>query len=171
MDLGYVYEPDYKLDQPTGFVPSYRKGARLSHAWIKILNVKLISTRLEPIDTSYLGDALKPYVHRKWEYSTLDLIPINSFVIFHSSSGSDFAKEVEGALNEQQIPVRRVQQGVDFDFADSLEEIEAGRRWVSAYGLDKGGVLVVRPDQFIAAVLSPDTFVEGIVGEIGRMTM
>jgi hypothetical protein len=152
MHLGYVYEQDHKIVNPAEFVPAYRPGARLSHAWIRTLRPEILPSRINPVDLSYLGNDMAPYSHRDWKYSTLDLVPIDSFVLFHSSSGVDQAQSAEKSLIEKGVAVRRLEVGADFDFTQVDEDIIAGKKWVESYGLDQGNVLLVRPDQHVVAI-------------------
>jgi len=171
MHLGYVYEDNHQIENPEKFVPAYRPGARLSHAWIRTLRSDIIPAQIKPVDLSYLGDDMKPYSHRQWQYSTLDLVPGNVFVLFHADGGIEQAKSLEKALSDNDIAVRRLEVGSDFDFTDVAEDMMAGKNWIESYGLDQGGLVLVRPDQHIAAVCKATDEPEGIVRSVREMRL
>lgn len=171
MDLGYVYEPDHTIGDPTGFTPVYRKGARLSHVWIQSLNTDVSKALPRSVDLSYLGDEMFQGHPDNWRHSTLDLVPIDAFVILHAIIGYDMAHAIEGDMKDRGLPVRRLAHRWDFGFGDQDEPVKAGKDWLAGYGLDKGGVIVVRPDQFIAAVIPNGGYREELVNDIVSMRM
>jgi len=152
MHLGYVYEENHQVVNPAEFIPAYRAGARLSHAWIRSLRSDALPSRVKPVDLSYLGEDMQPYAHRQWQYSTLDIVPVDAFALFHSTAGTDRARSVQDALVRNGVAVRRLEVGQAFDFTDVGEDATAGKRWVESYGLHEGNVLLIRPDQHVAAV-------------------
>lgn len=130
------------------YVPLYRKGARLVHAWIKI---KTQCTHgLGPVDLSYLQGDLPSDKVKSWQFSTLDTIPPNSFVLFYSgSSWGKKAAQIKTLFGQSNLPLIALEVGKDFDFV----ERKAGKTWQEGYGIGKSNALLIRPDQHVEAII------------------
>ena len=78
--------------------------------------------QLAMVDFAYLDDDMPSDQKQSWRYSTLDLIPIDSYVLICTPS---FA-HVEAGFSRG-LPVKRIEYGVDFDFAQDLKGVELGK--------------------------------------------
>jgi hypothetical protein len=153
MDLGYVYDPRHQLSEPTGFTAVYQRGARLSHAWVRISNKDVLPEYCRPVDLSYLGDALDSMSREQWQYSTLDLVPIDHFVLLHTTPGTALAKVVITELAARSVPFKCIELGKDFDFELNCGAEAAGKVWTSAYG-SSDQISLLRPSYRIGQTSS-----------------
>lgn len=130
LHIGYVYGDQKIPESAMKYRRSFVKGARLPHAWIKL--VERI-TETPPVDLSYVNE-FNAEDRMKRQFSTLDLCREDRFTLIMG-------------VNSQKLPqhslVQVVQLHGDFElqFGNESWEIEAG--------LEKGGALLVRPDQHI----------------------
>lgn len=130
------------------FHPSYRRGARLAHAWIKPVKSKSLATLtgVDPVWLEYLPE-LGAKQTAAWRYSTLDCVPHGVYTFFYmSSSWGKRAPDLARLFALNRIPLRVLEIGKDFEFADK----KPGKAWVEGYGKSSG--ILVRPDQHIAII-------------------
>ncbi|MGA1076520.1 MAG: FAD-dependent monooxygenase, partial [Ilumatobacteraceae bacterium] len=119
LQLGYVYDDGAivtdgtppEQGSPSEYRPTARPGARLPHAWI-----------------DDVGGA-----------STLDLVPIDRFVLFTFGAHGRWLDELDEASGGAAVTLVRV--GVD------TPEVDA---WRHVCGVERDGALLVRPDQHVA---------------------
>lgn len=166
LHIGYVYEPGWNPKNATDFIPAYRTGARVPHAWIKPRAGSL--AHLPEVDLSFLRDDLEATKIARWKYSTLDLVAADSFTLLFDRS-SQWAGKVDGLLadlNRSRIPVRTVQHGSDFDIVEEQQRHD----WLDGFNLLGGNLVVVRPDQHIAFLAGPAESAEDVAQQI-RETM
>ncbi|KAJ4176823.1 hypothetical protein NW755_014207 [Fusarium falciforme] len=110
LQIGYVYDPALDPTQMRtdcgNYQPSSTVGARVPHAWLQ--------------------DGR----------STLDLVPDNGFVIFHS--GSSYVDSIY-EFGSIEIPMKVV----------DMSSVGAPESWLSIMGLGSDKAVVVRPDQHV----------------------
>ncbi|KAL4807431.1 FAD binding domain-containing protein [Aspergillus unguis] len=164
LHIGYVYGDKSIPENASVYKPVCVPGARLPHAWIKLLDPSL--TNLPTIDCSYISNLGHEEV-ATMQYSTLDLCRYDSFTILVNAQ---FAPTIQSAaktaLEKFQTrgkpgPALQIRvQGVDFDVQPGQE------RWNEVVRLREGQVVLVRPDQHILAVFNHDVCDEDIVGSL-----
>lgn len=132
-------------------------GARLPHAWIQLLDTQY--TALPPVDISYVEDLSSEDVALR-RYSTLDLCAPGTFTLLTAKDSvwQDRFLSAKDACN-QAIPLQMLAHGVDFEVIAG----GAGDRWLSGFGLDKDGAVLVRPDQHILLLATEATTVNDFV--------
>jgi hypothetical protein len=136
LHIGYVYGSNEIPPHASKYTPKFLVGARLPHAWIRPVQPTLPS-----VDVSYV-DEFTPEEIECRQYSTLDLCDFDKFTLI-------------GNLDVPNVKTLRL--GRDFTVVG-----EAGVKWVEGAGLERGGGLLIRPDQHILMVLDPDTTVEDV---------
>lgn len=149
------------------FKPQYRRGARFAHAWVKS-KVPGILPPLDPVDLSYLDD-LPNSKAKDWNYSVLDIVPLGLYTFFYS--GSTWGKKVPALrqmFGQQGVPLKVVEVGKEFEFTEK----KPGKAWCEGYGLNKGGAVLVRPDQHVQCVVAsgelPQRIVDDVLRTLGR---
>lgn len=121
----------------------------------------------KPVDLDYIKDELPRDKLDTWRYSVLDLVPVDSYLLVCSGRAEGEKQNwsrLELEMRRVGAGLRVLQAGVNFTWANSGD----GRSWESAYGLDKGGAVLVRPDQHVEAVLSGVEEIDQILGFIGH---
>lgn len=167
LHLGFVYEPNWQFSNPSQFEPAYRRGARLSHAWVQGMDDGLVGLA-QPVDFDYIRNELPQNKLSVWRYSTLDLVPAGTYVLFCSMSDNKGRwARLEESMKEKAMALRLLVVGEDFGWVDE----EAGRAWREAYGIHLGGAVLVRPDQHVEAVLAGEQDIEEVIARIGRSLM
>ncbi|KAK8846505.1 hypothetical protein IAR55_005591 [Kwoniella newhampshirensis] len=146
--------PGYNAERTTEYIPAYRRGARLVHAWINAKNTSVLPS-LPPVDFAYLGNDMSDEQKEKRQYSLLDLIPPDSYVVLCGPNQRKYVELCE-LLQRSSIPARLVVCGKDFTFTDEVPD---------GYGLSKGNAVLIRPDQHVELVIENET-VEEIVKHI-----
>ncbi|RHZ55176.1 uncharacterized protein CDV56_107902 [Aspergillus thermomutatus] len=157
LHIGYVYGDTGIPECASVFQPVCRPGARLPHAWIRIL--PSADVQLPPIDSSYVSELSAEQV--KWkEYSALDLCAFDSSTIIVDSARShqwgsyiEQLKEQLPAVIASTLSIRMLILGKDFELAPGAE----GRRWIRLMGLEEGQAILIRPDQHILACFDSAT--------------
>jgi hypothetical protein len=167
LHIGFVYEPDWTFTKPNVFEPAYRRGARLSHAWVQGFDDRWVGLA-KPVDFEYIKHELPQDKRERWRYSILDLVPANAYLLVLSGSalGDDEKRwaALEKGLSSVGVQVNVLAIGKDFHWA----EPDAGKAWEAAYGVPEGGAVLVRPDQHVEAVIQGSEGVEAVVRGIGR---
>lgn len=164
--MGFVYEPSWHFTSGSELEPAFRHGARLSHAWVKDATDGVLGPDVQPVDLDYVRRELSADKLEKWRYSTLDLVPVGSYVLFCTfvAPWSHLVDDVRTAGFG--LRVLRIAQ--DFGWVDEV----AGQAWMSSYGLldDEGGAaaVLVRPDQYIEAVLRDESEIDGVPAMLGH---
>ncbi|KAJ9619096.1 hypothetical protein H2204_012807 [Knufia peltigerae] len=134
LHIGYVYGDKSIPPHASKYVPSFAVGARLPHAWIRLLRQQS-STKpnLAPVDVSYVDEFSADDIQLR-QHSTLDLCDIDKFTLLG---------------NLDSVPgVKSYRLGRDFEVVGPGAD-----GWLASSGLDKAGGLLVRPDQHILMVL------------------
>lgn len=145
--IGYVYDATWQPNLSPDYVPIFRKGARLVHAWIRPKTMCV--NDLVPVDLSYLVGDLPPDKLKSWQYSTLDVVPAGAYTLFYSgSTWGKKATQLKALFAASSLPLVIVEVGKDFDFVDR----KMGKVWSDGYGIGKSAVLV-RPDQHVEAII------------------
>ncbi|GES65436.1 monooxygenase, FAD-binding [Aspergillus terreus] len=153
LHIGYVYGDNRIPDNASVYEPLCVPGARLPHAWVKLLDPERV--QLPAIDSSYA--VAEPQRVDAMTYSTLDLCRFDAFTILvDERSSSQFEAAAKSAL--AQIPasvasgllLRVIVKGVDFLLQPGQE------KWDDVVLLKQGQAVLVRPDQHILAVLNRD---------------
>lgn len=69
---------------------------------------------------------------------------------------------------QQGVPLKTVEVGKDFDFIEK----KPGKAWQEGYGINKGGAVLVRPDQHIQCVVTsselPQRILDDVLRTLGR---
>jgi hypothetical protein len=150
LHIGYVYGDKRIPDNASVYEPICVPGARLPHAWIKLVDSEKV--QLPAIDSSYVGDESQKVA--EMTFSTLDLCRFDAFTILVDKNfSSNFESAVQEALNQLpekvalKLSVQVVVKGVDFLLQPGQE------KWDDVVPLKQGRVVLVRPDQHIIAVL------------------
>ncbi|KAK7890763.1 hypothetical protein LTR67_007972 [Exophiala xenobiotica] len=136
LHIGYVYG-DYSIPpHASRYVPKFRVGARLPHAWIRP-----VQTTLAPVDVSYVDEFSSEDISLR-RYSTLDLCDFDKFTL----------------IGDLEVPgVETCRPGRDFEVVGP-----EGEEWLEAAGCRGGGGLLLRPDQHILMVLDASTTVQDV---------
>ncbi|KAK5280433.1 hypothetical protein LTR40_006352, partial [Exophiala xenobiotica] len=136
LHIGYVYG-DYSIPpNASRYVPKFRVGARLPHAWIRPAQ-----TTLAPVDVSYVDEFSSEDICLR-RYSTLDLCDFDKFTL----------------IGDLEVPgVKTCRPGRDFEVVGP-----EGEEWLEAAGCREGGGLLLRPDQHILMVLDASTTVQDV---------
>ncbi|KAL5356426.1 FAD binding domain-containing protein [Aspergillus floccosus] len=153
LHIGYVYGDKRIPNNASVYEPVCVPGARLPHAWIKLLNPERV--QLPAIDSSYVG--AEPQKVAEMTYSTLDLCRFDAFTILvDERSSSQFEAAVQTALARipaivaSSLSLQMFVKGVDFLLQYGQE------KWDDVVPLKQGQAVLVRPDQHILAVLDLD---------------
>ena len=151
LHIGYVYGDTEVPPSASLYIPSYRSGARLPHAWISMLGVPESLPQLPAIDSSYIPEFTAEEVKAK-EYSTLDLCAFDGFtLIFDKSSSVRWVKVIESVYKRlpeiaaKALKINPAILGVDFVLVPGARSEE----WVKGLQLRLGASVLVRPDQHI----------------------
>lgn len=152
LHIGYIYGDTRIPDNVSHFKSSCVPGARLPHAWVKILNGQL---SLPAIDSSYVQELSVEQTFQK-QFSTLDLCGLKTFTLMvdaenaaHFQSAVKQLFDILPAAVASIFPLQVVVHGVDF----ALQPGSENARWLDLMKLNAHAVLI-RPDQHILACLS-----------------
>ncbi|KAL5046450.1 hypothetical protein BDW71DRAFT_207519 [Aspergillus fruticulosus] len=158
LHVGYVYGDTDIPGDASVFNPVCVPGARLPHAWIRLLHSQP-GISLPPIDSSYVSELSQKQVERK-QYSTLDLCPFDGFTIFVDST---WVEKWNGYICETRkflpaptsgmIKITTAALHVHFE----LQPGEQGLEWVKLMRLMEGQATLIRPDQHILACFDSTT--------------
>jgi hypothetical protein len=151
LHIGYVYGDTRIPENASVHKPVCTPGARLPHAWVRILARSEVGVDLPAIDSSYVTELpLDETTHK--QYSTLDLVPIDTFILIVDSTTADQWRtsllEMLSNLHPEirsTLKVTIVVMGEHFE----LEPSEHSAAWVDLMGLNRGHATLVRPDQHI----------------------
>ncbi|KAI5922123.1 FAD binding domain-containing protein [Camillea tinctor] len=152
--IGYIYGSTDLSNDASLFTPKFVVGARLPHAWIRLLNLNRQHTGIIPIDVSYVKELPREKV-KKWQYSTLDLCSFQCFTLITSSrqSWSSRCKALAEALGQWGVRIEMRAADCDFEFVEPIQR----ELFNQGAAMNEGGALLVRPDQHILGCLSPET--------------
>lgn len=164
--LGYVYDPAWRPSSGNIYVPLYRRGARLVHAWIKPRTACV--NELRPVDLSYLEGDLSRDKMAAWQYSILDVVPTTGYLlVFQGSNWALRARQLQVFFGGCRIPLYTAEIGKDFEFVDKVR----AKVWLHGYGFDNGNALLIRPDQHIESILPErlqmQTVLDGVLYSLG----
>ena len=150
LHIGYIYGDNEVPATASLYVPSYRAGARLPHAWLRKAPASSL-TQLPPIDNSYVREFSAASLINK-QFSTLDLCNFSAFTfIFSLESESHWTKvlaEVRSRLPKFaafSLKVNTAIWGKDFELVTGAK----GNEWLMGMQLENGAAVLVRPDQHI----------------------
>lgn len=183
--IGYVYGQTEPPAHASHYTPKFVAGARLPHAWIRLLkdnNTTNTSSSsdsspvgaLPPVDVSYVREFSAEAVAAR-RYSTLDLCAPDGFTLLVGArsplrSMGDFRWGDSGV--QGRVRVRVWAAGEDFDLVDVDVDEGRGRagadelKFAARAGWDVGGGLLVRPDQHLLRVLGPGDSCEDVESAI-----
>lgn len=161
MHIGYVYGDTEIPASASLYVPSYRTGARLPHAWL--LHAPNVShlPALPAIDSSYVSELDSDALAKK-QYSTLDLCAFDAFTMIFSSNFADHWKEATARLRSRfpkSLKINTAVLGQDFELVLGARKNE----WVMGLQLNHGAAVMVRPDQHILNCYGKETSVEEVI--------
>lgn len=132
------------------YEPKFVPGARLPHVWVEPSEA-LRNSLPAPTDLSYISE-MSAADRATRRYSSLDLCAYDSFTVFVGSDDKIQVNDLK-EVGLDQVPINLMVLDRDFVAQDSKE----GRAWLEATGLERGCALIVRPDQHILAISSPDS--------------
>ncbi|CZR64181.1 uncharacterized protein PAC_14078 [Phialocephala subalpina] len=161
LHIGYVYGDIEYPASASLYVPSYRAGARLPHAWLLHAPTSSHLPKLPAIDNSYVSELSESALEQK-QYSTLDLCAFDAFTLIFSST---FALHWEEALAQLRsslptpLKVNAAVLGRDFELVPGARKSE----WVMGLQLNHGAAVLVRPDQHLLNCYGKETSVEGVI--------
>ncbi|MBF7014380.1 FAD-dependent monooxygenase [Novosphingobium resinovorum] len=131
IEIGFRYDtgaivPDGTEPPPRGLlgdthVPTMRPGHRMAHVWLNAKNT---------------GEDKR--------VSTLDLTRLDRFTVFVDGPAGDWTAAVDAARAASGLTIDLVAVGKDEDFTPVDD------RWANISGLQRGGAIIVRPDQHVA---------------------
>ncbi|TPX10374.1 uncharacterized protein E0L32_008779 [Thyridium curvatum] len=160
--IGYVYSSSDIPANASSFTPKFVKGARLPHAWIKSRPGAAKIAR-PAVDVSYVKEFSVKDIEAR-QYSTLDLIELNSFTLIVPSRAKWLRchEMLERAFNGSGVRVHLWSADQDFEFT-----MQAHRELFERdAGFSKGDALLIRPDQHIAAHFTPDPTFNDVLSAI-----
>jgi FAD binding domain len=164
LHIGYVYGDTELPASASLYIPAYRPGARLPHAWITNKSAHPNLARLPPIDCSYVTELTAADRAAK-EYSTLDLCPYDAFtLIIDSSSDARWTEIAHGVTAKlpkaasTSLKVNVIALGKDFELVPGARAEE----WIRGLQLDCGSAVLVRPDQHILDIFGRTTTAEQV---------
>lgn len=161
LHIGYVYGDRQIPPNASVYEPVCIPGARLPHAWIRVLQSELI--RLPPIDSSYVSELSDDELLAK-QYSTLDLCPFDSFTLIATSHWEECFHRLQQLLQDAVAQkVRLVIEGKAFKAHPGVH----GQNWFETMGLQDQAVLV-RPDQHVLACFSHGAEAHEIVNALSK---
>lgn len=117
----------------------------------------------QPVDLDYIKDEISEEQRTTWQFSTLDLVPVDSYLLICSGQASQWTSVTDG-LSSMGVSLRILAIEQDFEWAEPT----AGKVWEEAYGIEEDGAVLVRPDQHVEAVLSGAEDVAGVLRKIGH---
>ncbi|OJJ33796.1 hypothetical protein ASPWEDRAFT_69580 [Aspergillus wentii DTO 134E9] len=152
LHVGYVYGDRKIPENASIYEPVCIPGARLPHAWIRVLSDKV---QLPPIDSSYVSELSEEEVKAK-QFSTLDLCPFDTFTLLVDA---EFASHWERHLSMvrsslptvSSLKIQLMVHGKEFE----LQPGKGSEKWAEVMKLHKQAILI-RPDQHILACLGGD---------------
>ncbi|KAL0936770.1 2,4-dichlorophenol 6-monooxygenase [Colletotrichum truncatum] len=161
--IGYVYGDKEPPANASRYIPKFRTGARLPHAWVKPLRAHNCLPR-KPIDTSYVKEIPSDQLSTR-QFSILDFVTPGTFCLIvgsHSLWQQRFAECEKAAVGRVGHRLYLWAEGSDFDFCN-----EKHRKLFHKQGrLAQGGAVLVRPDQHLLGSLWPETSAEDIMSLI-----
>ncbi|KAL3455059.1 FAD binding domain-containing protein [Aspergillus heterothallicus] len=153
LHIGYVYGDTVIPDNASLFKPLCTPGARLPHAWIRLLTPSTSKIELPAINSSYVSELSEEEVLSK-QYSTLDLCAIDTFVLVVDLSVADEWKtHIAGVVNNLPDKVKGSLK-LDLKILDVDFEVESSKNsaaWIELMAIKSGRATLVRPDQHILA--------------------
>jgi hypothetical protein len=165
LHIGYVYGDTEIPASASLYVPSYRAGARLPHAWLAQAPASHLSI-LPAIDNSYVSELDSNALEKK-QYSTLDLCAFDAFTLIFSSKFSAHWEGVikgvkEGLGKGREVKINCAVMGRDFDLVKGAR----GKEWVMGLQLNDGAAVLVRPDQHILGCFGREMGIEEVGGAV-----
>ncbi|KAK0928300.1 hypothetical protein LTR29_017410 [Friedmanniomyces endolithicus] len=162
LHIGYVYGSKELPPNASNYLPKFVPGARLPHGWIRFPSDKL-TPPTNPSDLSFIGEMSKDEVQAR-KYSTLDLCAFDGFTIIVGCRQSWLKRfrALTAAMKPTGLKLALHAADCDFDFV-----LPDGRLLFDiGVGLDTGSGLLLRPDQHILTILSPDISAEALKAEL-----
>jgi hypothetical protein len=173
LHIGYVYGDTEIPASASLYVPSYRAGARLPHAWLTGPPSSARLPKLSPIDCSYVKE-LDSSALRCKQFSTLDICAFDAFTLIFCSTftthWSNVLSELQSYLPKSAgkgLKVNAAVLGEDFELVCGARRNE----WIMGLQLEHGAAVLVRPDQHILNCYGVETKVEevakGLIAHLG----
>lgn len=164
LHIGYVYG-DTKIPASASlYVPSYRAGARLPHAWLTRAPSPARHSTLSPIDCSYVSELDGSALGCK-RFSTLDICAFDAFTLIFSST---FTTQWSNVLSELRSHLPKSAGGglkINASILGEDFELVAGARrneWIIGLQLEHGAAVLVKPDQHMLNCYGVDTKVDEV---------
>jgi hypothetical protein len=167
LHIGYVYGDTEIPASASLYKPSYRAGARLPHAWLIGIHVHYefshLPHELPRINNGYISEQSRLGVLEKGRktFSTLDICAFDAFTFIFSDDFSEHWSQVLEILKAQvplRLKINAALLGKDFYLIDGKRSEE----WVMGFQFDRGGAVLVRPDQHILDCYGIDAGVEEV---------
>ncbi|CAG8924026.1 unnamed protein product [Penicillium salamii] len=165
LHIGYVYGALKPPSHASHYSPKFVTGARLPHAWIKILDhptsaantAKYKALPQAPVDVSYVRELERAEIESR-QWSTLDLCGPDSWTLILGRSEPTLQiSAFEKHCNSIGLDLNAWRLGSEFDLERNHEFEDE---------LLKGGGILVRPDQHILTRVPPGATGEEILIEL-----
>jgi hypothetical protein len=167
LHIGYVYGDTEIPASASLYKPSYRAGARLPHAWLIGIHVDYefshFPHELSRINNGYISEQSRLEVLEKERktFSTLDLCAFDAFTFIFKDEFNEHWSQVLEILKAQVPPRLKINAallGKDFYLIDGKRSDE----WAMGFQFDRGGAVLVRPDQHILDCYGIDSGVKEV---------
>lgn len=142
----------------SNFSPKFATGARLPHAWIK-RRANTVALDVVPVDLSYVQEFGQDDVDAR-QFSTLDLVSFDAFTLIVSCHEA-WAARFEKLYNLTQptgITLQFWSMDQDFDFVYEQQR----KMFNSGAAFDRGGGVLVRPDQHLLGCVDENATAEDL---------
>ncbi|KAK9437260.1 FAD binding domain-containing protein [Metarhizium brunneum] len=145
LHIGYVYGDKKTPASASDFSPKFATGARLPHAWIK-RRPNTVALDVVPVDLSCVQEFGQYDVDAR-QFSTLDLVRFDSFALIVSCHEAWEARfeQLCNLTRPTGITLQLWSIDQDFDFVYEQHRL----MFNSGAGFDRGGGVLVRPDQHL----------------------
>ncbi len=167
LHIGYIYGDNEIPATASLYVPSYRPGARLPHAWLSNAPSSFL-TQLPPIDNSYVQEFSAKSLTNK-QFSTLDLCAFNAFTLIFSSDFESYWAEILAKARSHlpklaafSLKVNTAIWNKDFQLVPGAR----GNEWLIGMQLEHGAAVLVRPDQHILSCHTKDAGSEEVLDSL-----
>jgi hypothetical protein len=153
LHIGYIYGDSSIPKSASHFVPSFRSGARLPHAWLGDKVPSFVQEDIKPVKLSYVHELSRREVEAK-SYSSLDLCSADAWTVLlpaAASSVDEAAAGLQKTIPRLKLSILKLAR--DFDILSG----DAGDAWIRDSGLGSGRGLLVRPDQHILCSIESKT--------------
>ncbi|RKK12150.1 hypothetical protein BFJ68_g10180 [Fusarium oxysporum] len=151
LHIGYVYGDTQTPGHASHFKPTFRRGARLPHAWLQG-SLPASVPQLKPVNLEYVKEFSADEIKAR-QYSTLDLCAPDAWTVLLPANDNRLNEAISSIIkNHSNLKVNTLRLGKDFDVVTGSEKLD----WSSESGLSQGRALLIRPDQHIFGSFSTE---------------